>query len=298
MCRLKSGIILKDRIFVPEYDSHTKMLEELGIEDNYLTASKTFVRFELSPEDNDVFSSIDDWELNIDQDIIPDWYDEEIYKPQIVKKVKEWAKDHIHIGIDNLNIESGVNHYIKDCRNVCIGGSAAVKNICGNTTVKNICDSARVKHIFGSATVSYIGGCARVDCIGGCARVDHIGDDATVKCIGGGAMVKAVRGSAKVENIFDIAKVENIFDSAKVKNIFDIAKVGYIGGCAKVDCIGGNATVDHIGDNAMIIGSGFGWNNKDALIISGNATFKDCGTKTIYQSGDWKFINVERSNEE
>lgn len=28
MCRLKSGIILKDRIFVPEYDSHTDMLEE------------------------------------------------------------------------------------------------------------------------------------------------------------------------------------------------------------------------------------------------------------------------------
>ena len=54
MCRLKSGIILKDRIFVPEYDSHTKMLEELGIEDNYFTASKTFVRFELLPKDNDV----------------------------------------------------------------------------------------------------------------------------------------------------------------------------------------------------------------------------------------------------
>ena len=33
MCRLKSGIIFKDRIFVPEYDSHTEMLEELGIED-------------------------------------------------------------------------------------------------------------------------------------------------------------------------------------------------------------------------------------------------------------------------
>ena len=29
MCRMKSGIILKDRIFVPDYDSHTKMLDEL-----------------------------------------------------------------------------------------------------------------------------------------------------------------------------------------------------------------------------------------------------------------------------
>ena len=34
MCKLKSAIILKDRIFVPEYDSHSEMLEELGINDD------------------------------------------------------------------------------------------------------------------------------------------------------------------------------------------------------------------------------------------------------------------------
>ena len=39
MCQLKSGIILKNRVFVPEYDSHTAMLEELGIEDNYRVGS-------------------------------------------------------------------------------------------------------------------------------------------------------------------------------------------------------------------------------------------------------------------
>ena len=92
MCRLKSGIILKDRIFVPEYDSHTDMLEELGIEDNYLTASKTFVRFELLPKDNDVFSDIDDWELDIDQDIVPDWYDAETYKPRVIENMDEFLK--------------------------------------------------------------------------------------------------------------------------------------------------------------------------------------------------------------
>ena len=31
MCKLKSAIILKDRIFIPDYDSHSQMLEELGI---------------------------------------------------------------------------------------------------------------------------------------------------------------------------------------------------------------------------------------------------------------------------
>lgn len=42
MCKLKSAIILKNKIFMPDYDSHSAMLEELKIKDDYLGASKTF----------------------------------------------------------------------------------------------------------------------------------------------------------------------------------------------------------------------------------------------------------------
>ena len=193
MCQLKSGIILKNRVFVPEYDSHTEMLEELGIKDDYLNASKTFVRVELSPANGDVFSDIDTWKLTVDQDIIPEWYDEDIYKPQVVEAVKEWAKDHIHIGVDGLKIVTGRNHYIKDCKDV---------QICNNATVKYICDSATVKYICDSATV------------------------------------ETVKGTA------------------------------------------------------VIIGSEYGWNKKDTLVLTENATFKDCQSKTIYQSGNWKLVSV------
>ena len=120
MCKLKSAIILKDRIFIPEYDSHSDMLNELGIKDDYLGASKKFVRAELSPIDDDVFSDIDSWYFNVDQDITPEWFSKEEYKPKMVEAVKEWAKTHIHIGINGLKIESGKNHYIKDCEDVVI----------------------------------------------------------------------------------------------------------------------------------------------------------------------------------
>lgn len=126
MCKLKSGIILKNRVFVPEYDSHTDMLEELGIEDDYFNAGKTFVRVELSPENGDAFSDIDTWKLNVDQDIVPDRYDEEAYRPQVVEAVKKWAEGHIHNGVNGLRIDTGRNHYIKDCDNVIIYGNATV----------------------------------------------------------------------------------------------------------------------------------------------------------------------------
>ena len=46
MCQFKSAICLKDRVFVPDYDSHSEMLEELHIEDDFVHASKVFVRME------------------------------------------------------------------------------------------------------------------------------------------------------------------------------------------------------------------------------------------------------------
>ena len=143
MCKLKSAIVLKDRIFMPDYDSHSDMLQELGIKDDYLGASKKFVRVELSPENGDVFSNIDEWKLTVDQDIKPEWFSEEEYKPKIVEAVKEWAKSHIHIGVNGLKITSGVNHYIKDCKDVAIINSTVTAwenstvTARGNSTVAN-----------------------------------------------------------------------------------------------------------------------------------------------------------------
>ena len=52
MCRFKSGIILKNKVVVApgENDSHSDLLEELGITDDYIGATKTFVRAELVPD--------------------------------------------------------------------------------------------------------------------------------------------------------------------------------------------------------------------------------------------------------
>ena len=136
MCRFKSAIILKDRVFIPDYDSHSDMLEELGIEDTRHNAEKLFIRAELSPENGDVFSNIDNWKFVVDQDILPDWYVKDYDKQRMIEAVKEWAKDRIHICVDNLKINSGSNHYIKGCKDV---------NICGSATVEYICNSATVE---------------------------------------------------------------------------------------------------------------------------------------------------------
>ena len=233
MCKLKSAIILKDKIFMPDYDSHSKMLEELKITDDYFNASKVFVRAELVPENGDVFSDIDGWKFSVDQDITPEWFDKKDCAERMRNTVKEWAKTHIFIGQNDLKISHGENIFIKDCEDV---------DICGNTTVENICGNATVKYIYGNTTVKYI------------------------------------YGNTTVKYIYGNTTVENICGNTTVKYIY------------------GNATVESIYGNATVISSSYSkWNNSASLIISDNATFKDCYSRTIYQAGGWELVKVKNN---
>ena len=209
MCKMKSAIILKDRVFIPDYDSHSEMLEELKIADTKANAKRFFIRAELSPIDGDVFSDIDTWAFVVDQDIRPDWFVEEIDKARMVEAVKRWAKDRIHIGVDGLKINSGANHYIKDCKNVVICGSSTV-TAWGLSTVEAY-DSSTVEAYNSSTVKAY--------------------DSSTVEAWGS-STVKAYNSSTVIKNVY------SSFDKAN-------------------------------------------------LILSDNATFKDCKSKIIYQSGDW-----------
>ena len=120
MCQLKSGIILKDYVFVPDYDHHSNMLDELKIKDTKKNAETKFIRAELLPPNGDVFSPVDDWVFNVDQDILPDWYVEEFDRDRFVVAIKKWADEHVHIGKNNLEIKSGGTHYLKNCKDATL----------------------------------------------------------------------------------------------------------------------------------------------------------------------------------
>ena len=123
-------------------------------------------------------------------------------------------------------------------------------------------------------------------------------------------MKKAVKEWAKThifvgQNDMKISHGENIFikdcknvdicGNATVKRICGNATVESIWGDATVESIWGDATVKNICDNATVISFRYiKWKNSESLIISDNATFKDCYSKTIYQAGGWKFVEVKK----
>ena len=99
MTNVKSALVLKNVAYVPDHDDHERMLEELGIEDTLFNLSKMFVKVEYSPEDYDITSDFETWSLKINQEIVPDWWDESIYYDKVKAAVKQWYDKHfIHEG--------------------------------------------------------------------------------------------------------------------------------------------------------------------------------------------------------
>ena len=101
MCRFKSGIQFKNRnVLTTIYnESHSALLEDLGIEDNRYNAETKFVRAELIPPQNNIAADISKWKYNVDQDILPDWYtlDKEKYEQSFREDVKEWLERNLSI---------------------------------------------------------------------------------------------------------------------------------------------------------------------------------------------------------
>lgn len=97
MCQFKSGLIFKNRVVLaPEgNESHSDLLESLGIEDSRNNAMKKFIRAELIPKNNNKATNINEWTFKVDQDIVPDWYenDPKRYENDFREAVREYIKE-------------------------------------------------------------------------------------------------------------------------------------------------------------------------------------------------------------
>ena len=253
MCKLKSGIILKDSVFVPDYDSHTNMLEELKIKDTRENAERLFVRAEFYPNE-DIFSDVNKWIYHVDQDILPEWYIEEIDKDRFIKAVKEWHKKHVLVGVDGITLSDGDTYYIKNCKNVTVKNGSTVEAYgdsivytYGNSTVYAYGNS--IVYTYGNSTV-YAYGNSTV----------KAWDNSTVKAHGNSTVYAYGNSTVKA------------YDNSTVKAY--------------------NTSTVEAYDTSTVVIVAFSSNRKDNIKLSNNATLKDCKTKTIYQSGDWKFERV------
>ena len=116
MCHYKSALVMKDKVFMPNYNSHSTMLEKLGITDD--KCNPNFVRVEVTPPDGSIFSDISNWNYRVDQDFRPDWYVAEYDEQRTRESITLWAKDRF-----------GKNTAKKQLGDLAVGATFQIGNI-------------------------------------------------------------------------------------------------------------------------------------------------------------------------
>lgn len=92
MSKFFSLIVTKDNIYYDlDNHSHTHILNKYGIDDK---KDSDFVKIEAIPKNYSTMESFNIW---LDQDYIPDWFNLGIESEFILKKIKENSLEELHI---------------------------------------------------------------------------------------------------------------------------------------------------------------------------------------------------------
>ena len=206
MCRFRSGIILKTRCVVAQgsSDSHTDLLEELKIADTTQNAMTKFVRAELIPPADEWWTNPDSWEVNIDQDITPDWFDQDKdrYIAEFRAAVKEWWEGHIFVDKKIDELSSGY-YRLKRCE---------VKKLLKDVQV--MCDSSSVQEMYDSSSVQEMYDSSSVQVMCDSSSVQKMCDSSSVQVMYGSSSVQKMCDSSSVQKMYGSSSVQKMYGSS------------------------------------------------------------------------------------
>ena len=262
MCRFRSGILLKDRVVIArkDNDSHQDMLEELNISDTYENAARVFVRAELIPEKNEWWTDPDGWEFVIDQDIVPDWFDEdrEGHISRFRAAVKEWWSGHVLVGKKIDTLRTGY-YMLKDCEvdKLCGDAMVLLKNsqvgeMRDGSQVGEMRDRSQVGEMYGSSQVGEMYGSSKVGEMYGSSKVGVMWDSSKVGEMHDSSQAGEMYGSSKVGKMYNGSQVEKMWGSSKVGEMYDSSQVREMYGSSQVGKMHDSSQVGKMHDSSQV----------------------------------------------
>ena len=202
MCRFKSGIILKNKVVVApgENDSHSDLLESLGINDDYFGATNVFVRAELVPVNDewwiDPAEEPDKWRFIVDQDMRPEWFDKSEHEKIFREAVCGWWKEHVLVDQKLEELSSGY-YRLKRCEVKKLLND--VKVLLGSSQVGEMWGSSRVGEMWGNSQVGKMWGSSRVGKMWGSSQVGKMLESSQVGKMWGRSTAKDFKNWPKVK---------------------------------------------------------------------------------------------------
>ena len=224
MCRFKSGIILKNKVVVApgENDSHSDLLESLGINDDFFGATNVFVRAELVPVNDewwiDPAEEPNKWRFIVDQDMRPEWFDESEHEKVFREAVCGWWKERVLIDQKLEDLSSGY-YRLKRCE---------VKKLLND--VKVLLDNSKVGKMLGSSQVGKMLGSSKVGKMLGSSQVGEMRDSSQVGEMWDSSQVGKMLGSSQVGEMWGSSQVGEMLGSSQVGEMLGSSQVGEMWG--------------------------------------------------------------------
>ncbi len=221
MCRFKSGIILKNKVVVApgENDSHSDLLESLGINDDYFGATNVFVRAELVPVNGewwiDPAEEPDKWRFIVDQDMRPEWFDESEHEKIFREAVCDWWKEHVLVDQKLEELSSGY-YRLKRCEVKRLLND--VKVLLGSSQVGVMLDSSQVVKMLDSSRVGEMRGISRVGVMLDSSQVGEMWDSSQVVKMRGISQVGEMRDSSQVGEMWDSSQVVKMWGRSTARD--------------------------------------------------------------------------------
>ena len=294
MCGFKSGLILKNRCVIAEgaNDSHSDLLESLGIEDNIENAMRVFVRVELLPPNEEWWTDPDTWKENVDQDILPEWFenDKDRYFDEFRKAVKDWWKEHVRIDEEIEELSSGY-YRLKRCK--VKNMLKDVKAMLDNSTVQNMWDNSTVQDMRDNSTVQNMRDNSTVQNMRGNSTVQNMLDNPTVQNMRDNSTVQNMWGNSTVQDMWDNSTVQNMRGNSTVQNMLDNPTVQNMRDNSTVQNMWGNSTVQDMRDNSTVQNM---WGNSTVQNMWGNSIARDSENKKIKISSECDYEIVKEEN--
>jgi hypothetical protein len=251
MCKIKSAIVLKDRIYMPfEHDHHTQMLEELGMKDD--SEFPNFVRVEICPVDGDIYNhNLDNWKLSVDQDYRPDWFDADKADKDCKVKIQEWFDKHFIIDKEVERLESGI-YRVKNSKIKVLGGNAKLLEMWGTSSVGEMWGTSSVGKMWGTSSVGEMWNTSSVGKMWGTSSVGEMWNTSSVGKMWGISSVGKMCDTSSVGDMCDTSSVGKMCDTSSVGDMCDTSSVGKMCDTSSVGGMWNTSSVGEMCDTSSV----------------------------------------------
>ena len=247
--------------------------------------SKSYFRAMYSPKMDCRLDDLDNYQIIISENYIPDWFQgslaeditvklREVIESMIVRGHKQLLlhdgailvgtavvqelKQSIvfamydHARIKSLDKNSEIHHVTDECIIEEMHDSTKIEELSGFAKVNTMFDYSKIIKMWGQSKVNIMNDNSRIAMLKGDANIISMHDEAQADRMKHMSKVDEMHGHSVIEEMWDWTIVEKMFDQSRINYMDEESKVCEMFGDSMIEVMCGNAIVEKLCENSLV----------------------------------------------